>query len=57
MTLYEFMEDFDNWELSTPKRQEQLMDAVLTYNEENGTDHNPLAAYFSYERQRKQNKE
>lgn len=54
MTLFEFMEDFDNWELSTEDRKEQLMDAAVTYNEENGTNHNPLAAYFNYERQRKQ---
>lgn len=53
MTLFEYMEDFDNWDLSTSERKEQLMDAVLDYNEEYGTNHNPLSAYFNYERERK----
>lgn len=57
MTLFEYMEDFDNWELSTSERKEQLMDAVAEYNDENGTNHNPLAAYFNYERQRKEQNE
>ena len=54
MDLYDFLEDHDNWELSTQERKEQLMDAVVTYNETYGTTHNPLAAYFNYERKRRE---
>ena len=54
LTLYEFMQDFDNWELGTSERKEQLMDAVVEYNEQHGTNHNPLAAYFNYERKRRE---
>ena len=53
LPLYQFMEDFDNWELPTEDRKEQLMDAVVDYNEQHGTNYNPLAAFFNYERQRK----
>ena len=53
LTLYDFLSDYDNWELSTSERKEQLMDAVVDYNERYGTDHNPLAAYYNYERERK----
>ena len=54
MTLLEFMEDFDNWELSTQDRKEQLMDAVVEYNEKYGTDYNTSAKYLIYEQKRKE---
>ena len=57
MTLFEYMEDFDNWELSTQERMEQLIDAIVTYNEEHGTNFNPDREFFNYERQRKQQDE
>ena len=49
MTLFEYMEDWDNWELSTSERKEQLMDAVANFNDEYGTDHDPLLVYMKYE--------
>lgn len=55
--LFDHMEDFDNWELSTEDRKEQLMEAVIIYNEENGANFNPVTEFFNYERQRKQQDE
>ena len=58
MTLFEYMEDFDNWELSTSMRKEQLMEAVEDFNAEYGTNHDPLLEYMRYEVKRmKQNED
>lgn len=35
------MEDYDNAELPQDEYEEQLKEAVETFNAENGTDHNP----------------
>lgn len=34
MSIYEFLEDFDNSELDESEWQEQMEEAVLTYNDE-----------------------
>lgn len=39
--IYEWLEDFDNTELSEFDRTEQLREAVIEYNEDNGTTHDP----------------
>ncbi len=57
MTLFEYMEDFDNWELSTSERKEQLMDAVRNFNDEYSTDHDPEKSYLDYERNRQKQDE
>lgn len=49
MTVFEFMEDYDNAELSNYERREQLEDAVMTYNEEHGTNHIPCVTFMKYE--------
>ena len=35
--LYEFMQDFDNSELSNYDRDEQLRESIEQYNQDNGT--------------------
>lgn len=55
--LFDYMEDFDNWELPTQDRREQLMEGVVCYNEEHGTNFDPEREFFNYERQRKQYEE
>lgn len=57
MTLFEYMEDYDNWELPTEERKEQLMESVLDYNEENDTDHDPEASFYRYEQNRQKQDE
>ena len=54
ISLYEFMEDFDNSELSEYERREQLENAVADYNEENGTSYNPAKSFLNYESWRKE---
>lgn len=41
MTLFKQLEDFDNPELSDYERKEQLMEAVMDYNDSYNTDYNP----------------
>lgn len=48
LSLYEFMEDFDNSELSDYERHEQLMEAVREYNEKNNTQFEPLKSLKAY---------
>jgi hypothetical protein len=48
LSLYEFMEDFDNSELSDYERDEQLMEAVKEYNEKNNTSYNPEKSLIAY---------
>jgi len=52
--LFKYMEDFDDWSLSTEERKEQLLDAVGRYNEENNTAFKPNVAYLQYENSRKE---
>lgn len=40
ITIYEFLEDHDNSELSGYDWQERMQEAVDTYNEEHGTEYN-----------------
>lgn len=48
LTVYEYMEDFDNAELNGSDRLEQLRDAVIKYNEEYGTSHDPKRTLSEY---------
>lgn len=41
MTIFQQLEDFDNAELSDYERKEQLMEAVMDYNDSYGTDFDP----------------
>jgi hypothetical protein len=47
--LFLWMQDFDNQELDLSDRIEQLEDAVRTFNEENGTKHEPTSCILAYE--------
>lgn len=49
-SLYLWMEDFDNAELSESDRKDQLEEAVRVYNSEHGTDYSPRASVIAYER-------
>lgn len=48
LSVYEFIEDHDNAELSHEDWLEQMEDAVVTYNEQYGTDHNPKRTVHIY---------
>ena len=48
ITVYEYMEDFDNAELPDGAWQEQLEDAVREYNETFGTTHDPYNTFVKY---------
>lgn len=48
LTVWEFMEDFDNDEFNDYDWQEQLEDAVRTYNELYGASYDPLKTFKSY---------
>jgi len=48
MNINEFLEDWDNAELSHIEWQEQMEEAVQRYNEEYNTDHNPRSAVKNY---------
>lgn len=55
--LYEAMEDFDNVELDAYEHDEQLMDAVVSFNEREGTvydKYKELIRYKSWQRERNQ---
>ena len=54
ITLYEFMEDFDNSELSDSERREQLENAVMDYNEHYGTSYDSRRSFYNYESWRKE---
>lgn len=43
-----FMEDFDNAELSDYEWEEQLQDAVKTFNTQKGTSHHPAKSLNIY---------
>lgn len=46
--LYKFMEDFDNSELPLQAWQEQLEDAVVSFNEEYETNYDPRDSFIEY---------
>lgn len=51
ITVFEYMEDFDNEELNDYDRFEQLYEAVLDFNEEFDTTHDPrktVERYFQW---------
>lgn len=49
ISIYEFMEDFDNEELSSYDRVAQLEHAVVQYNQEYLTNYKPVSAVSNYE--------
>lgn len=48
LTVFEYIDDFDNAELSMDLRIERLKDAVEAYNEEYGTNHSPSHTVYEY---------
>jgi len=48
LTVFQFIEDFDNAELDHDDWMEQLEDAVRTYNEEYQTNHDPRKTVNRY---------
>jgi predicted alpha/beta hydrolase family esterase len=52
MTIYLFLEDFDNPELED--WEEQMEDAVRAYNEEYGTSHLPKTIVKNYKSWRRE---
>jgi hypothetical protein len=49
LTLNEWLEDFDNAELSEYERTEQLREAVIEFNEKNGTSYDPDKSVARYQ--------
>jgi len=56
MTVYEFMEDFDNVELDDYEWKEQLRDAVKEFNEEHNTQYDPDKTLTQYIQRNGKNK-
>lgn len=48
LTINEFLEDWDNAELTNGEWEEQMEEAVQRYNEEYGTDHMPKSTVRNY---------
>lgn len=48
LDIYLWLEDHDNCELSHEDWIEQMEDAVVTYNEQYGTDHDPKRTVHIY---------
>lgn len=48
LTIYEFIEDWDNAELSENEWQEQMEEAVQKYNEQYQTNYNPYRTVKQY---------
>lgn len=48
LTVYEFIEDFDNAELPHEEWMEQLQEAVEKYNEEYKTSFDPKHTVYNY---------
>jgi hypothetical protein len=53
ITVYAYMEDFDNSELPMYEWQQQLEDAVIEYNDNYLTRHNPHLTFLEYCAQKK----
>lgn len=49
LSIYEWLEDFDNSELSESDWLEQMHDSVLDYNQEYRTDYNPTPTISNYQ--------
>jgi len=49
LNIYEHLEDFDNSELSGFDWLEQMSEAVLDYNAENGTNFKPETTISNYQ--------
>jgi len=47
--LFLWIEDHDNMELPADERVEQMEDAVRTFNQDNGTLHDPVSSILAYE--------
>lgn len=56
MTVFEYIEDFDNPELSFFDWVEQMVEAVRDYNEEFHTLHNPSTIVAQYSSMNRSNK-
>lgn len=52
LTVFEYIEDFDNAELSMDERIELLKDAVDSYNWEYGTSFSPSHTVYEYVKQK-----
>lgn len=48
LTVYEFIEDFDNNELPPDDWREQLLEAVVEYNKQYNTTYDPRATVTEY---------
>ena len=48
ISLYEWMEDFDDQSVSKTQRKIELMKAVDAYNFINKTSYNNIAYYYNY---------
>jgi len=48
ITVYAYMEDFDNAELPSLEWQEQLENAVQDYNDSYHTQHKPHQTFLEY---------
>lgn len=48
MNIYDYMEDWDDENLSNFEWNEQMEEAVQLYNQEYGTDHMPRSAVKRY---------
>jgi len=48
LTVYDFLEDHDNSELSHEDWMEQMEDAVVTYNEQYNTQFDPKHTVYNY---------
>ena len=48
MTVYEFIEDFDNAELDEYERMEQMREAVIDFNELHSMDYDPTKTVKQY---------
>jgi hypothetical protein len=57
LTVYEFIEDFDNAELPHEEWMEQMEEAVETYNEHYNASHNPRVTVINYINRKKQHEE
>jgi|GEM_PF-5348658 len=48
LTVFEYMDDFDNQELDQFEWRDQMLSAVLQYNKEYGTEHDPAYTLKRY---------
>lgn len=51
--LYDWMQDWDNWDLSSDERRDQLEQSVTAFNEAHETNHSPKNAFLDYEEKRR----